>query len=68
MKTISVLCSVCLMFFCVGCGRVSPPQSPEGSFYPHVYYVKEKTPVSQEKPSKEEAAEQAKDYAESLYD
>ncbi len=68
MKIMTAFCSLCLIFFCVGCGRVSSPQSPEGAFYPHVYYVKDKKQVPQEKLSKEEAAEEAKDYADSIYD
>lgn len=30
----------CCVALC-GCGRVSPPALPEGSFYPHIYVVEE---------------------------
>ncbi len=68
MKTIRILFVLCFIFFCNGCGRVSVPQSPDDSFYPHVYYVKDNTQSPQEESSKGEAEELAKDYADSIFD
>lgn len=33
-----------------GCGRVSAPKSPDNAFYPHTYFIKEKS-VSENKTS-----------------
>lgn len=36
--------SFLLMGTLAGCGRVSKPEQPKGSFYPHTYIVKQSEP------------------------
>lgn len=78
MKQIGFFTAVLSVLMLSGCGRVSQPALPKGSFYPHTYIVDE-TPLKDQKDAAdeiageenltpEEAQKAADDYAKSIYD